>query len=143
VRQRLFQSGNPPIRLQLFIWPRRFAIGEVRFRRRFGFIHILIAAEPDAKAIADSLASMPVIDPALEDGSEQRPPFRGGAIGIFLDQFEHGILDDVQGIVPAARGQAREAKCALFDTGQEFIQRFAVVQLTPLIAVCLLDEFIS
>jgi hypothetical protein len=144
LRQRLFQSGDPPIRLQLRIRPRGFTIGEFRFRRRrLGFIGFPVATEPDQKAIADPLAPMPVVDPALEYGPEQCPPFRGRAIGIFLDQFEHGILDDIQCVVPAARGQPRESKGTLLDAGQKFIQRFAVFQLTPLIAVCLPDEFIS
>lgn len=42
---------------------------------------------------------MPVIDAALQNAVEQRPPFLLIAVSILLDQLEHGVLHQVQRIV--------------------------------------------
>ena len=44
-------------------------------------------------------------DPALQDAEEQRPPLVRGPVGVTPHQGEHGVLHDVQRLIPIRNGE--------------------------------------
>lgn len=78
--------------------------------------------------IADPVTAKPVPDLVLQNAVKQRTPFIFTASTIFLNQFEHRLLDDIEGIVITAGGDARLEKCAPLNTGEKPVQCLASVQ---------------
>jgi hypothetical protein len=96
-------------------------------------ILVLIVAEAQegAQTVTHGRAPVPVVDPALQAALEQRPPVGHGAVGIAANQAEHGVLDDVEGIVAVADGELCNPQGPPFDTGEKPFKLGLSVQILP------------
>jgi hypothetical protein len=79
----------------------------------------MMAAKPSTEPFSHCIASVPVDDHPLQDGMEQRPPFFRVPGGIFVHQFTHGILQDIQRIIPVSCRDLSDSKSALFYLGKK------------------------
>jgi hypothetical protein len=58
--------------------------------------------KPSTKSFSHRISPVPVNDHPLQDGMEQGTPFFRVPGGIFIHQFTHGILQDIQCIIPVS-----------------------------------------
>ena len=89
------------------------------------FIIVVVGAQPRQPAILRAPPPVPVANAALQDAVEQRPPFFRIASAVMAREREHGVLHNVERLIPVTGGELRHAEGASFDTGKETLQTCA------------------
>ena len=80
---------------------------------------IFLPVKPTPKTVVYTLPSMPIQNTCLQNTVKQRLPFCRWMQTIFLYQFHHGILHNIQRILTIASGKLRHRKSTAFNITQK------------------------
>ena len=102
---------------------------------------VVISRQPSPPPEPDTGPAIPITNPALQDAMEQRRPLSFGSVAIPLNQPEHRLLHQIEGLLLIPGRNSRHPIGAPLDTGQKTVQRGGLVQeLDPFSSAARLDR---